>query len=66
MTTGTESNWGKTFGPRHAAWASAAAIGGAAGYFQGGAVIDGICLVWNGWLMPTFIKIYLYGVALCA
>ena len=65
MITETESNGGNAFGPRHAAWAFAAAIGGTAGYFQGEQVIGGIAQVWNNWLMPTFIKIYLYGVALC-
>ncbi len=66
MTAGIESNRASAFGPRLMAWSIAIAAGGLAGYFHGDTVIDGIALVWNGWLMPTFINLYLYGAALCA
>lgn len=45
---------------------AAAAIGGYAGYFHGDGIIAGGAGLWNDWLLPTFVKMYLYGVALCS
>lgn len=52
---------------RHLAIALAAVlICGLAGFAYGDAVIGGIALLWSGWIIPTFTKIYLLGIALCA
>lgn len=44
---------------------AAVIIGGGTGFFYGGAVIDSLVRLWTLWLMPAFINIYLFGVALC-
>ncbi len=52
---------------RHLAIALAAVmICGLAGFAYGDTVIDGMVLFWSGWMIPTFTKIYLLGIALCA
>ncbi|MCZ6516847.1 MAG: hypothetical protein O6763_05090 [Gammaproteobacteria bacterium] len=51
---------------RHLGIALAAVlICGLAGFAYGDAVIDGMVLIWSGWIIPSFTQMYLLGIALC-
>jgi len=43
----------------------AVVICGLAGAAYGDTVFNGLALLWNDWMLPTFTKIYLLGVSLC-
>ena len=44
---------------------AAVLICGLAGFAYGDAVIDGMVLIWSGWIIPSFTQMYLLGIALC-
>lgn len=51
---------------RHLGIALAAVlICGLVGFAYGDAVIDGMVLIWSGWIIPSFTQMYLLGIALC-